>query len=254
MSSRRIRTIAATTLAASALALPAAAHVSVSPSEAPADGYARFAFRTPHGCDGAATNVVSVQIPTGVISVKPEMVVGWDVTTETVTYDESVELHGTELTEGVGVVTWTAQAGYELPDDLFREFGITAKMPVDAGTLYFPTVQECVDGNEIAWIEIPAEGEDGHALESPAPAVTLVAADAGHGDHDDHDDDMEHDEADDTATESMEAAGNDQIEVANAAATVDDGTDAIVWVALAFGVVGTLLGLAGLSSARRARS
>lgn len=147
---RRPLAFAAATAAATVLvAFPAAAHVSVTPSDAAAGGYATLAFSVPHGCDGESTNTIEVAIPAGVVSVKPEFVAGWDATTEIGPYDEPVELHGDEITEGAVAVTWTAQDdAAALPDDQFRTFGITMKLPdAEPGTeLPFPTVQGCVDG------------------------------------------------------------------------------------------------------------
>src|SRR5262249_26776331 len=50
-----------------------------------------------------------------------------------------------------------------------------------AGPLYFPVTQICEKG-EIAWSEIPAEGQSAHSLKAPAPALMILAqasADAG---------------------------------------------------------------------------
>ena len=49
---------------------------------------------------------------------------------------------------------------------------------MEGETLYFPVIQTCEEG-EAAWIEIPAEGEDGEELESPAPSITLTEAEEG---------------------------------------------------------------------------
>ena len=50
---------------ASLFALPAAAHVTLDQSTMPADSYLRVAIRVPHGCDGAATTGIRLQIPEG---------------------------------------------------------------------------------------------------------------------------------------------------------------------------------------------
>lgn len=240
---RLLTTVTAATAATLLLAGPAAAHVSISPSEAPAGGYARLALRVPHGCDGAATDEVAVSIPAGVTSVKPEQVVGWDVATEVGPYDEPVVLHGEEVTEGVQVVTWTAQDGQELPDELFREFGLSLKLPDEGEVASFPVVQGCVDGSETSWIE---EGED---AEHPAPALTMTAAEGdGHG----HDDATAEPAAD---TADAEDAADDDVDAAPAAleTTTDAGTDPLTVVALVVGALGLAAGVAGLTAARRAR-
>lgn len=181
MPGRRLCTIvlAAVTRAAlvatlvTAMAAPAAAHVSVSPAAAPAGGFARLALRVPHGCDGQATRVISTRIPDGVVSVVPQRLPGWEVTTESGAYDEPVELHGAQVREGVRLVTWTAQPGEELPDGQFLEFGLSVRLPEADGALALPTVQTCVDGSEAAWVEVAGAGEP--EPEQPAPAVQLTA-------------------------------------------------------------------------------
>ncbi|WP_129669070.1 DUF1775 domain-containing protein, partial [Phytoactinopolyspora endophytica] len=61
------------------LASVAAAHVSVSPDEAPAGSYTVLTFAVPHGCDGAATTEVAIDIPDGVLGVTPTVNPNWDV-------------------------------------------------------------------------------------------------------------------------------------------------------------------------------
>jgi len=82
----------------------------------------------------------------------------------------------TKLKEGVKEVVWTG----ELPDEFYDEFVFSARI-TDAfavgSMVYFPTVQECANGAE-RWIEIPAEGQDAHDLEGPAPGVKVI--EAGH--------------------------------------------------------------------------
>jgi len=166
------------------LAAPALAHVTVNPGQATAGEQTTIALRVSHGCDGSGTTAISVQIPDTVASVTPEFLPGWTVDTTTGPLAEPVEQHGETVTEGIREVTWSG--GTAIPDGLYFEFGLSVRMPDTPGeTLYFPVVQTCESG-ETQWIEIPAEGEDGHDLESPAPAVELVAADAtagtdGHG-------------------------------------------------------------------------
>lgn len=236
----RTRSIVAGSLLAGTLVLlpaAAAAHVTISPSEGTAEGYARLALRVPHGCDGVATGVLEVAIPDGVVSVKPEQVPGWDVTTEVGPYDEPVTLHGSEVTEGVQVVTWTAQEGQELPDELFREFGLSVRLPAGepGDELVFPAVQTCVDGAEEAWIETSDDPDA--ELDHPAPIVTLTAAAT------------EEQAADHEAAEG-EAVEGEAVATTPAAAT-DTGADPLVWVALALGAGGLGAGLVGLRAAKR---
>lgn len=164
-------------------ATPAMAHVTVSPGQATAGEHANIDVRVGHGCDGSFTTEISVQIPDTVASVTPEFLPGWSVDTTMGPLAEPVERHGETVGEGIREVTWSG--GPAIPDHLFFDFGLSVQMPDTPGeTLYFPVVQTCEDG-ETRWIEIPAEGGDGHDLEFPAPAVELVAANAA-PDSDDH--------------------------------------------------------------------
>lgn len=212
---KRVVTVSIAVVALALIALPAWAHVTVSPLEAPSDGFATLTFQVAHGCEGSATTALAVQIPAGVVSVKPQVKPGWDVEIEEGTLPEPVDYFGDTVTEGVLSVTWT---GGPLEDIHMETFTMSVKLPPAEGeTLYFPAVQTCEEG-ETAWIQIPAEGQTEDDLETPAPAVTLVAGEGSHG-----------------------------------AAAEDDGgsTDTLTIVALILGGVGAVAGVAALAISRR---
>lgn len=182
------------------LSAVATAHVSPVEPTAPADGYTTVELQLPHGCDGAATERLEVQLNEEIRAVKAEAVPGWSVSYERETLTESIELHGQEVTEYVSVVTWTAD-GDPLPDDQYMRFGISMRAPDAPGeTLRFPTVQHCVGGGTSSWIENDPDGDH------PAPAVLLTAAQGGHGEE---------------ATEGPDDSSGDE-----AAATTDAPSDA----------------------------
>jgi uncharacterized protein YcnI len=80
-----------------------------------------------------------VRIPAGVVSVKPQVKTGWDITIVEGTLPEPVDYFGETITEGVLSVTWT---GGLLEDRFMDTFGMSVKLPAGAGgTLYFPAVQ-----------------------------------------------------------------------------------------------------------------
>lgn len=223
----RVKTTFAATLVASlTAAAPAAAHVTIVPGEAPADGYATLQVQVPHGCDGAPTKAVRVQIPESVPSVTPQVHPGWAVSTQDGPKD-AVELHGETVTSGVKEVVWTAADAGPLPDGRLDIFGMSVKLPAGkAGDpVYFPTVQECAKG-ESGWIQIPQQGESADDLELPAPAVVLTASEGEHG----H-----------SAAEKAAATSDSD----------DDGpSTGLVIAALVLGGLGLLTGLAALISAR----
>jgi uncharacterized protein YcnI len=149
----------------------AAAHVTANPNQAPADSWFRTALRVGHGCQGSATVAVRVKMPDGVISARPQMKPGWEITITKRRLDKPIEgPHGT-ITEVADEIAWR---GGPLPDPYFDEFGLHMRLPAQPGrTLYFPTVQECEQGIH-RWIEIPAGGQTWGDLKEPAPFVTLT--------------------------------------------------------------------------------
>jgi uncharacterized protein YcnI len=149
------------------------AHITLETQEAPVDSTYKAVLRVPHGCEGKATTAVRVQIPEGVISVKPMPKPGWTLQTKKGRYEKSYQLYGQAVTDGVKEIDWS---GGSLPDEFYDEFVFRGQLGADlpAGqTLYFPVVQEC-DGVADRWIEIPAEGQDEDALEYPAPGIKLL--------------------------------------------------------------------------------
>ncbi|WP_088342972.1 MULTISPECIES: DUF1775 domain-containing protein [Rhodomicrobium] len=168
-----LKSILAAALLAAGTA-PALAHVTLEAKEAPvASGY-KAVFRVPHGCKGAATVKLRVQIPEGVIAVKPMPKPGWSLETVKGKYAKSYPYyHGVTLSEGVKEVVWS---GGKLPDDYYDEFVMQTSLTADLApetVLYFPVVQECEQGVE-RWIEIPEAGKSAADYEKPAPGVKLL--------------------------------------------------------------------------------
>lgn len=162
--------LVAVVASATVLVVPVAAHVTVSPSEAPAGGYGTIYFSVPHGCGPEPTEALIVQLPETLQSVTAEAVPGWDVTYTTAELDEPYDNHGQTVTEYISEIEWRAQ-GAPLPTDQFLTFGVTARWPdLPGATILLPAIQECPDGGEATWID-PAADADG-----PAPRVTLIAA------------------------------------------------------------------------------
>jgi uncharacterized protein YcnI len=149
------------------LTSPALAHVTLGIPEGEAGKAYRAVLSIGHGCDGAATTSVSVQIPEGLYNVKPLAKPGWQIETVIGPYETPFDNHGTMLTEGVVEITWS---GGNLPDDHFDEFTFRGTFGADLaeGTVYFPVVQQCGDA-ESAWID--TSGAEG--AEHPAPGMML---------------------------------------------------------------------------------
>lgn len=161
-------------LIAAFVASPAAAHITLETKQAAVGSYYKAVFAVPHGCKGSPTTKIRVQIPEGVIAVKPMPKAGWSVDVVEGKYANEYDYHGNKLSSGVREVAWS---GGKLLDHNYDEFVISSFLTDSLKpntTLYFPVVQECETGVS-RWIEIPAETA-GHPHEgkSPAPGVKLL--------------------------------------------------------------------------------
>jgi uncharacterized protein YcnI len=168
MSHRLSLALAASLLAALAFVPAASAHVTLDQASMPADSYLRIAVRVPHGCDGAATTGIRVQIPEGFRNVKPMPLTGWTLTT--VTEEGARPSGGHGESAPVKEVVWR---GGNLPDAFYQEFILRVQTPREPGeTVYFPVVQECEGGKVTRWIERPSQ--PGEQLRAPAFPVRIV--------------------------------------------------------------------------------
>jgi periplasmic copper chaperone A len=152
--------VALAALSATALA---PAHISISSGPATANKSQEVAFSVGHGCEGADTASVTVEIPEGVTSVRP------------MTSDFGQTSLTTDDAGVVTAVTWTKLSSSVLPADVaYYKLIVRLKTP-DApfSTLHFPTHQTCLDadGKEsvVDWVALE-ETPDAE----PAPALTIV--------------------------------------------------------------------------------
>lgn len=168
---------AATALTAASLGT-AGAHATLDTSEAAPGGY-KAVVRIGHGCDGQPTNAVRVEVPEGYIGVRPQPKAGWTLDIERGDYAHAYTLHGREVASGVTAVTWSGGA---LDDAHYDEFVLSGTLAGSAAgtSLFFRTVQTCAEGR-MAWDQIPAEGQNPHALDHPAPGLVVLASNDGHG-------------------------------------------------------------------------
>lgn len=159
------------------------AHVTLEAKQAKVGAAYKAVFGVPHGCEGSPTTEVRIDIPEGVIAVKPMPKPGWKLALEKGAYARSYAFyHGESKREGVRQVTWS---GGELPDEHFDQFVLSTFVAGEltpGSKLAFPVTQKCARG-ELRWNEVAAEGQDAHSLEHPAPQLLLVA---GEGQHDQH--------------------------------------------------------------------
>jgi len=148
------------------------AHVTLEQSQAVAGSTYKAVVRVPHGCDGSPTIRLRVQIPDGMVNVKPMPKAGWELSTVRAKYPQPIAGdHGTQITEGVREVVWS---GGRLLDEHYDEFVLRGTLPNKPGeTIHFPTVSECERGTD-RWIEVPTAGRPASADRYPAPALRLT--------------------------------------------------------------------------------
>lgn len=159
------------TLVLCALPMTLSAHATLEVREAQQNSNYKAVIRISHGCEGSDTQSVTVTIPEGVINAKPMPKAGWDLETVTGPYAKTYEYHGPR-SEGVKTITWTGN----LNDGHYDEFVFRARITdaFEAGeTVYFPTVQKCVEGSN-DWVEIPAKGKEKERLPRPAPGLKVT--------------------------------------------------------------------------------
>ncbi|WP_433347974.1 YcnI family copper-binding membrane protein [Micromonospora sp. CA-111912] len=222
---RRSATAAVLALGVAAVVLgvaaPASAHVSVNPKEATQGGYGRFAFRVPNESDEASTTKVEVVLPenapVGSVSTMP--VPGWTVAMEKRKVDPPVQVHGSEVTEAVSKITWTATGDAAVKPGQFQEFPVSMGPLPEVDTMVFKALQTYSDGNVVRWIEEPSAA-GAEEPDKPAPVLTLTAAAPSAG----------------ASAPAVAAAGAD-----------DDDDDSDGGAGTAFGVAGLVAGLAGLA-------
>jgi uncharacterized protein YcnI len=171
MSRTRVSILAAT-LAAAAVAAPAAqAHVTLNPRTATANAFGRLDLRVPNERDDASTKTLVVYFPSGFYSASYKRVWGWTAKVSMRKLATPVPSPDGDITEEVAKITWkaTTKSDWIAPGS-FEEFGLSMRIPNRPNaTLTFPARQTYSGGEVVNW-----SGAAGS--ENPAPTVNVVAA------------------------------------------------------------------------------
>ncbi|MCX5391962.1 YcnI family protein [Streptomyces sp. NBC_00094] len=157
------------------------AHVSVQPEgEAAKGGYATVNIKVPNERDNASTVKLEVNFPLDhpLASVMPQPVPGWKAEVTKSKLSKPLELHGKKINEAVSKVTWTAD-GSKIGPGQFQQFPLSlGQLPEDVDQLVLKAIQTYDNKEVVRWIEEPKDGAD--EPQNPAPVLKLSAASGDH--------------------------------------------------------------------------
>ncbi|MBB3949299.1 copper chaperone PCu(A)C [Aureimonas jatrophae] len=161
------------------------AHAVLTEGEATAGRAFKATVGIGHGCDGAPTDTLAVELPPGFLSAHPMPKPGWQIDVREGDYDRTYTLYGETVSRGPVEIRWT---GGSLDDRFYDEFTVRGVFDAQAvgDAVPFKVTQGC-GTQSVAWTEVAASGADAHALEHPAPTVRVFeaapAAGGGHAHH-----------------------------------------------------------------------
>ncbi|WP_149179516.1 YcnI family protein [Streptomyces sp. TRM49041] len=218
------------------------AHVTVQPQGEAAKGkYATVNFKVPNERDSASTVKLEVTLPKDhpLASVMPQPVPGWTVVVEKAKLATPLDLHGKKITEAPSKITWTAN-GSKIGPGQFQQFPVSlGRLPENTDQLVFKALQTYDNDEVVRWIE---EAEEGAAEpDSPAPVLKLSAAEGKGGSAGAEQADDGNDKNENGKNESGENESGQK--TAAASGDVSDTTARVL------GVVGILVGAAGVAFA-----
>ena len=157
-----------------AAALPASAHVTVTPDTAAQGSTQELTFKVPNEESNATTTEIQLQIPTDhpIAQVLPRAVSGWTVSVKTVALAKPLVTDDGSFTTAVSEIDWT---GGSIPVNQYQDFQISVDpLPSDTAQVAFKAVQTYSNGDVVRWIDVPVAGQPDP--DHPAPVLTLTKA------------------------------------------------------------------------------
>jgi periplasmic copper chaperone A len=219
--SRAAIVVAAATAGTLLFAIPALAHITVTPGTAQPGSAVVLTFHVPNEEASAYTTRVDMQIPTDhpIAQLLVQPVAGWTISVRTISLAKPLVTDDGQFTQAVSEVIWS---GGRIAPGQFQDFSLSADpLPQGVGQLTFKTVQTYSNGDVVRWIDVPAPGQA--EPDHPAPVLALTVGAAGTG-----------------ATAGTAGAAGTTAPSASVAASGADGT------ARAIAAGGVLIGLLGL--------
>jgi periplasmic copper chaperone A len=173
----RLRALALAGATAGVLAatVPGAfAHVTVTPSTALTGATTELTFRVPNEEAKAATNKVSVLVPTEhpIAQVLARPVPGWTISIKTTKLAKPLVTDDGTFDTVVSQVTWS---GGRIEPGQYQDFALSADpLPDQPTSLVFKALQGYSNGDVVRWIDVAQKGQP--EPEHPAPVLTVVKA------------------------------------------------------------------------------
>ncbi len=225
----------------------ASAHVTVAaPGVTVGQSDAAITFRVPDESATASTVSLKVQLPTDqpIAGVLVAPVTGWTARITNTKLAKPLTTDDGTITEVVSEIDWTADAGAGIKPGFFGQFTVIAgQLPDGVSTLTFKAIQTYSDNKVVSWIELPAAGSTDEP-EHPAPKLTLLPASS---------DSNAPTSGSATPPTSSGVSVTATPEAAVAASTSTGASQGAVTTAIVIGIVGVLVGAAGVGLALGAR-
>ncbi|HEV2344008.1 MAG TPA: YcnI family protein [Actinocrinis sp.] len=174
--SRRTRLLAVPAIAAAVVtlaALPASAHVTITPDTATqGGGDVQLTFRVPNEESGASTTQLQVAFPTDhpIASVLVEPIPGWSAKVTDTTLATPIHTDDGDISQVVSQITWSG--GSIAPGQYGAFTVLLGQLPSNASQVVFKAVQTYSNGDVVRWIDLaqPGQPEPDH----PAPVLALT--------------------------------------------------------------------------------
>ncbi|GAA3023762.1 YcnI family protein [Actinokineospora globicatena] len=164
----------------------ASAHVTAKVIGEPAvqGGYTKITFRVPNEDATAGTVKLEVKFPQDapITSLRTKPQPGWTAAITKAKLDKPITSHGTEITEAISTITWTATAGTRIGPGEFAEFEVSGGALPQTDQLVIPAIQTYDSGKVVSW-DAPPPAEGAEEPEHPAPVIKLTKAAEGGDDH-----------------------------------------------------------------------
>jgi uncharacterized protein YcnI len=156
------------------LALPALAHITVTPDSAAPGSGAVLTFHVPNEEAHAGTVKLDMQLPAAhpiaQLLVKP--VPGWSITVRYATLSRPIVTDDGQFTQAVSEVIWS---GGPIAPGQFQDFSVSADpLPSGVDQIAFKAIQTYSNGDVVRWIDLPQPGQP--APDHPAPVLRLTTA------------------------------------------------------------------------------